>query len=108
MFFRLLRKWCHKLAARPIRRHLRAFEEATHFPREWQEHLLQRIANRQAETDFGCHHHFSSIRTAALFQRRVPIAPYEYVEPYITRVRQGDFRALLSKPAVHMFALTSG
>jgi GH3 auxin-responsive promoter len=108
MLFRLLRKWCYKLAGRSVRRHFRAFEEATHYPREWQEHLLQRVLRRQAETDFGRHHHFSSIRSADDFQRCVPVAPYEYVEPYINRVRQGDFRALLSDPTVHMFALTSG
>ena len=64
---------------------------------------------RQADTDFGRDHHFDSIRTTGrLSPSRSRRGPYEYVEPYITRVRQGDFRALLSEPAVHMFALTSG
>jgi len=105
---RLLHKWINKLAAYAVRRQLRAFEEATHFPREWQEHLLQRIVRAQAQTGFGRDHHFGSIRTTADFQRNVPIAPYEYVEPYIDRVRRGDFQALLCDPVVHMFALTSG
>jgi len=103
-----LRKWVHRLVARSLCRQLRNFEDATQFPRQCQELLLQRILRRQADTDFGREHHFSSIRTAADFRRHVPVAGYEYVEPYIARVRHGDFRALLSEPTVHMFALTSG
>ncbi|HYV38697.1 MAG TPA: GH3 auxin-responsive promoter family protein [Gemmataceae bacterium] len=91
-----------------MRRQLRAFEEATHFPREWQEHLLQRILRHQADTGFGRDHHFAAMRNAADFRHNVPVAPYEYVEPYINRVRRGEFGALLNEPAVHMFALTSG
>jgi GH3 auxin-responsive promoter len=108
MVFGFLIKWIHRRVARSIRRQLRDFEEATHNPQQCQELLLQRILRQQAGTDFGQDHNFAAIRTPADFRHHVPVAGYEYVEPYIDRVRKGDFKALLSEPAVHMFALTSG
>jgi hypothetical protein len=104
----LVRRLFHRLMAHGVRRNLREFEEATHFPREWQEHLLQRILRRQMDTDFGRDHHFAAIRGPADYRHQIPVAPYEYVEPYIAKLRRGEFRALLHEPAVHMFALTSG
>jgi hypothetical protein len=97
-----------KIVAIPVRRQLNAFEAATHQPREHQEAILRKVLARHADTDFGREHHFASIQTVADFRRHVPVAPYEYFEPYIARLRRGDFRALLAEPRVHMFAMTSG
>ena len=108
MIFRLRIKWIHKRTSGSIRRNLSAFEDATHHPQQCQEFLLQQILRRQAATDFGREHHFAAIRTPTDFQHNVPVAGYEYIDPYISRVRRGDFKALLSEPTVHMFALTSG
>ena len=105
----LVRNLLGKIAAIPVRRRLCAFEEATHHPREFQEAILQRILRHQADTDFARDHHFALDRTARpIFRRNVPVAPYEYLEPYIRRVTQGDYRALLADAKVHMFAMTSG
>ncbi len=104
----LIRNVLGKVAAIPVRRRLRAFEEATSRPRQVQEALLRRILSVQADTDFGRRHHFASIDTVADFRRHVPVAGYEYVEPYIQRVANGELRALLSESKVHMFAMTSG
>ena len=38
----------------------------------------------------------------------MPVAEYDYFEPYLARVRRGDTRALLADDKVLMFALTSG
>jgi hypothetical protein len=108
MLFRLIRNLAHRAVTRSLRHQVRAFEQATHFPRACQEELLKRIVRDQADTAFGRDHGFGSIRTVRDFQRQVPVAPYEYVEPYIKRVCNGEYAALLSEPAVHMFALTSG
>jgi hypothetical protein len=105
---RLLLLGLGKILARPVRRHLNAFEAATHHPQEVQEALLRRILARQAGTDFGREHGFGETRTAADFRRRLPVAGYDYFEPYIARVCKGDFNALLADQHVHMFALTSG
>jgi hypothetical protein len=108
MLTRFLLKMLAKVARRPVLRHLAAFEQATQDPREVQETLLRRILSHQAETDFGRLHGFGTIQNAADFRRQLPLARYEYLEPYITRVRRGEFRALLADQCVHMFALTSG
>jgi len=108
MFHWILRNVLGKLAARRVRRKLNAFEVATQNPREVQETLLRTVLARQAETGFGRDHRFRDIQTIADFRRQLPVAPYEYFEPYIMRVTRGDFRALTSEPTVHMFAMTSG
>ncbi len=97
-----------KLIGWPIRRKLWSFFRDCENPRDVQEEILRRTIALQTDTQFGRDHHFSSIRTAADFRRQAPIAPYEYVQPYIEKVQKGDTRALLADDAVHMFALTSG
>lgn len=104
----IIRKVLGKIAAIPIRRRLAAFELATHQPEQVQAELLQRILTRHAGTGFGKDHRFDQIRTVADYRKNVPIVAYEYLEPYIKRLTQGDYAALLDSPKVHMFALTSG
>src|SRR5262249_8912272 len=94
--------------ARPVRRQLDQFEAAAVTPRPVQEALLRGILARHADTAFGRDHHSGTIETAADFRRQVPVAGYEYVEPYLDRVRRGEVRALLADARVRMFALTSG
>ena len=105
---RFLLRTIGKIVKRPVLRHLVAFEEATRRPREVQEALLGRIIGRHADTAFGREHGFSRIRNVEDFRRQLPVAGYEYFEPYITRLRRGEFRALLGDDRVLMFALTSG
>jgi hypothetical protein len=97
-----------KLVRRPVLKHIAAFEEATKRPREVQETLLRDVLAYHADTDFGRAHGFADVRDVADFRRRLPVAGYEYVEPYVARVRKGDVRALLADERVYMFALTSG
>jgi hypothetical protein len=104
----LLRKVVLKAIARPIRRRLAQFEAATHQPREVQEALLHDILKHQAGTTFASDHHFDTIRTVEDFRKQLPVAGYEYFEPYIARVRRGEVGALLADSRIHMFALTSG
>jgi len=108
MLSRFFLKLVGKVVRRPVLRHLAAFEAATHRPRETQEVLLHRILSFQTDTDFGRQHGFASIRSLDDYRRQLPVAGYEYFEPYIARVRRGELRALLADACVHMFALTSG
>ncbi len=97
-----------RVVARPIRRRLAAFEAATHIPEQTQTELLQRIIAKQRDTAFGRDHGFATIQTLADYRKQLPVAPYEYVAPYVQRVQKGETSALLADPAVLMFALTSG
>src|SRR5215207_4949411 len=85
-----------KVLATPIRRRLFAFDRITHDPRAVQDALLKRILETQADTGFGRDHHFGEIKTLEDFRRNVPVAGYEAVEPYIERMRKGDFKALVA------------
>jgi hypothetical protein len=49
-----------------------------------------------------------AVRTPDDFRRQVPVAGYDYFEPYLARVRRGETQALLADRRVYMFALTSG
>lgn len=97
-----------RLISYPVRRQLRLFEAACQEPQAVQEAVLRRILRRQADTQFGGDHRFVHIGGVADYRRHVPIAPYEYVAPYVERVTAGDTRALLADRRVLMFALTSG
>ena len=104
----LLRNVIIKLVAIPVRRRLAAFEEATKRPQQVQEELLRRILAHQAGTAFGVDHHFSTIRTIADFRNNLHVKGYDYLEPYLERVRKGETSALLADRKIHMFAMTSG
>jgi hypothetical protein len=97
-----------RLISYPIRRQLRLFEAACQTPEAVQTRLLEGILRTQANTGFGRDHKFAAARTIADYRRNVPIAPYEYVAPYIEKVQRGETSALLADRRVLMFALTSG
>lgn len=97
-----------RLISYPIRRQLRQFEVACQTPEAVQSELLFRILRTQQDTAFGRDHEFPAARTVADYRGSVPVAPYEYVSPYIDRVQKGELNALLSAKRVHLFALTSG
>ena len=105
---RLMFRALGKLVARPIRRRIAAFHEATKRPAELQLGLLQEIIRDQVATAYGRDHGFSSIQTIADFRRQIPINPYENLAPYIQRMMNGEVDALVADPAVLMYALTSG
>src|SRR5205823_10313957 len=97
-----------KVVGLPSRVKLWTFNAACRRPREVQESLLRRILADQADTAFGRDHGFRHLRSAADFRGQLPVAPYDYFEPYLARVRNGEIGALLSDPRVLMFALKSG
>lgn len=97
-----------RLISYPIRRQLRLFEADCHRPEAVQTARLLEIVRRHQHTAFGRDHRFDLISSVTDFRRQVPVAPYEYVAPYIERVAQGEWTALLAEPRLHLFALTSG
>lgn len=97
-----------RLLTYPVRRQLRQFEVACQHPEAVQTALLLDIIRKQTDTQFGRDHSFAAVRTVADYRTNVPVAPYEYVAPYIEKVQNGDTRALLADRRVLMFALTSG
>jgi hypothetical protein len=105
---RFLFRMIGKLVARPIRRRIAAFQEATKTPQQVQFDLLRETLRVHADTGYGRDHGFAGIQTLADFRRRVSINPYERLAPYIQQMMQGNVNALVADPAVMLFALTSG
>jgi hypothetical protein len=97
-----------RLLTYPVRRQLKQFEVACQNPEAVQTALLFDILRFQTDTQFGRDHKFGAITNVAEYRNNVPVAPYEYVSPYIEKVQRGDTRALLADHRVLMFALTSG
>jgi hypothetical protein len=79
-----------------------AFRANLHRVAEVQEEVLLRIVRRNAETEFGRAHGFSSIASVREYQERVPVRTYdEYAE------LRGDVRALAVSEVTH-WETTSG
>ena len=97
---RLLRAWLKVSAAS-------RFDDATWDPRPAQERKLLEIVQRNAQTEFGKAHGFSSIAGIADFQKAVPPQTYESLEPFIERVLRGEKNVLTADDPL-MFATTSG
>ncbi|HEY9712891.1 MAG TPA: GH3 auxin-responsive promoter family protein, partial [Chroococcales cyanobacterium] len=80
---------------------------ASHVPAETQQAKLLEIVGRNAESEYGRQHNFSSIKSIADFQAAVPVNKYEDLQPYISRVADGA-QSVLTKEQPFMFATTSG
>ncbi len=88
-------------------REAKALESASHNPAAAQLEKLMEIISANAETVYGKEHGFASIKTVNDFQNAVPINEYDNLQPYITRVSEGEQNVLTSEMPF-MFATTSG
>lgn len=98
--FRILDKKARRLGAE--------FSAAAERPEDVQLRLLRSILHRERRTGFGADHHFRDVRSVADYRRNVPVASYGYLQPYLTRVYDGETSALFDRQKVLMFAMTSG
>jgi len=87
----------------PARRLARALRE----PGRWQAAGLRAMLARHAQSAFGREHDFAAIADPSTFSRRVPLADYERVAPYVERIRLGDADVLARSRVTHL-APTSG
>ena len=69
--------------------------------------MLREILKTNAETEFGRRHDFGGIPSFEEFRKRVPIASYEDLEPYIKASMLGQPNQLTKHPPV-LFTTTSG
>jgi len=76
-------------------------------PRGAQRARLREILERNRNTEFGRRYDFPTIRDFDRYRARVPIHTYDDLEPYISRMIDGEQNVLVSDP-VTFFARTSG
>lgn len=72
-----------------------------------QKKLLLSFVKKAENTAFGKDHSFSEIKNIQDFQKRVPIADYEHLAPYIERIKKGE-KDVLWAGLPEYFAKTSG
>jgi hypothetical protein len=91
------------------RRKLERFEKRMHEAHAVQRERLFEKMRHCADSRFGRVHGFAGIKTLADFRRQLPIAQYDYFEPYIDDVAQGRLDALFpADEKVLMFGTTTG
>jgi hypothetical protein len=83
------------------------FHRATRRVADEQQRILLRTLARNADTDFGREHGFSSIRSIREFQQRVPLRDYDDYSPWIGKMASGG-KNVLTRDPVHLFEPTSG
>lgn len=88
-------------------REAKALEQASFDPAAAQLEKLMEIISANAQTVYGNEHGFASIKSVADFQNAVPINEYDTLQPYITRVSEGE-QNVLTREMPFMFATTSG
>ncbi len=76
-------------------------------PEKAQETALQSLLKGYAETDYGNKCGAAEIQNLAQYRAGFPIASYVDFQPYLKRVREGNYRALLSE-APETWVMTRG
>lgn len=76
-------------------------------PDEVQLRLLQRIIDRNRDSEFGQRYDFHSVRTIDDYQRRVPLHNYEDFRADIDRMMEGEKNVLVADD-VQLFETTGG
>lgn len=77
------------------------------YPIEVQLEVLAELIDKAKGTEFGKKYGFEDIRSYEDFAARVPVAPYEEMEPYIERARLGEENVFWPTP-IRWFAKSSG
>jgi hypothetical protein len=83
------------------------FRRALREPRAAQRNKLRCVIEQNRDTAFGKAHSFDKIDRYEEFIRRVPLADYAALEPWISRVRHGEANVLTRAPITHLIP-TSG
>lgn len=88
---------------------VRRFERRLCDPRTIQRKMLFQNIRRCADSQFGSDHLFRSIKTLEDFRNQVPVADFDYYNPYIKQVAEGNVTAMFpAREKIMMFALSSG
>ena len=77
------------------------------YPHEVQREWFNKLIQEAEETEWGRNYNYSEIKSVDDFRRQVPICNYPDLEPYITRMREGQ-EDVLWPGEVKWFAKSSG
>ncbi len=77
------------------------------FPHDVQNELFFNLISEAEDTEWGINYRYSDIKNIDDFQQRVPISRYEDIEPYVSRLLNGEHN-LLWPTETRWFAKSSG
>lgn len=63
-----------------------------------QKNVLQKLTQTYSKTDYGKKYHVNKIKTIQDFQTNFPIVSYNDLKPYLDKVREGNYQAMLAEP----------
>lgn len=89
------------------KKHVQKAEEFKKNAEKNQEELLLSLLNTAKKTLFGRTYDFENIKSVKDFQKKVPVADYEDLKPYIEKVKRGQ-KDILWIETPEYFAKTSG
>ncbi len=67
-------------------------------PQKAQEHTLQELMKKYEATDYGNNHNAQHTAGIADYQKNFPIINYKRLLPYLTQVKEGNYKAILPEP----------
>jgi hypothetical protein len=77
---------------------IRPWYESLENPQKAQEHVLCDLLKKYATTDYGNSHNVLQIVGLADYAKSFPIIDYKGLIPYLTEVREGNYRVILPEP----------
>lgn len=86
---------------------VRRFRDALKDPERAQQAWLADFLRANAHTAYGRAHGYGEVHSVSDFQRRVPIADYDALSPWVQRIADGE-RDVLTREPVKMLERTSG
>ena len=84
----------HSIASWIMKKRLHSIELFMQYPEEVQGDVLEQLVQRATPTSWGETYDYASINGRDDFVRRVPLQDYKSLEPWITRMMEGERHAL--------------
>ena len=88
----------HSIASWIMKKRLHSIELFMQYPEEVQGDVLQQLVHRATPTSWGETYDYASLKGRDDFVRRVPLQDYKSLEPWITRMMEGERHALAPPP----------
>jgi hypothetical protein len=97
----------NSIASWVLKQRIHQIELFLKYPNEVQDELLMNLIRNCEETVIGKKYDFESIKNYSAFSERIPISPYEELEPMIELTRKGAQNVFWHTP-IKWFAKSSG
>jgi len=74
--------------------------QALQNPIEAQNQALRNLIKHYRKTEYGKQHFIDDVKSIADFQQSFPKINYEKLQPYLRRIKEGNYHAMLSEPPI--------